>query len=153
MMKKTFAAIVAATAILGTTAIAQDIPKEVKARQGQFQIMAINLGILGGIAKGAIEYDAATAQAAADSLVGISMVSQAPLWVEGTDNMMIDGTRALPAIWDNIDDVVSKWNAFGEAAKAMQAAAGEGQAAIGPALGAIGGTCKACHDTYRGPAG
>lgn len=152
-MKKTFAAIVAAATLVGTGAIAQDLPKEVKARQGQFQIMAINLGILGGMAKGAIEYDAATAQAAADSLVGVSMVNQAPLWPAGTDNMSIDGTRAQPNIWENIDDVVAKWAAFGEAAKAMQAAAGTGQEAIGPAMGAIGGACKACHDTYRAPAG
>lgn len=152
-MKKTFAAIATVAALAGTVAMAQDVPKEVKARQGQFQIMAINLGILGGIAKGAIEYDAATAQAAADSLVGISMVNQAPLWPAGTDNMSIDGTRAQPNIWENIDDVIAKWNAFGEAAKAMQTAAGEGKDAIGPALGAIGGTCKACHDDYRAPAG
>lgn len=152
-MKKTFAAIVTAAALVGTGAVAQDLPKEVKARQGQFQIMAINLGILGGMAKGAIEYDAAAAQAAADSLVGVSMVNQAPLWAAGTDNMSIDGTRAQPNIWENIDDVVAKWAAFGEAAKAMQAAAGTGQEAIGPAMGAIGGACKACHDTYRAPAG
>ncbi len=150
-MYKTFAALAAATALTATAAFAQDLPKEVKARQGQFQIMAINLGILGGIAKGAIEYDAATAQAAADSLVGISMVNPAPLWVEGTDEMSIEGTRAKAEIWDNLDDVVAKWNAFGEAAKVMQAAAGEGPEAIGPALGTIGGTCKACHDAYRAP--
>lgn len=152
-MKKTFAALATVAAFGATSVAAQDLPKEVKARQGQFQIMAINLGILGGMAKGAIDYDAATAQAAADSLVGISMVSQGALWTEGTDNMSIDGTRAQPNIWENIDDVVAKWNAFGEAAKGMQAAAGEGKDAIGPALGAIGGTCKACHDAYRAPAG
>jgi cytochrome c556 len=66
MMKKTFAVAATIAAIGATTAYAQDLPREVKARQGQFQIMAINLGILGGIAKGEIEYDAATAQAAAD---------------------------------------------------------------------------------------
>lgn len=150
-MKKTFATL-AALAVFATGAAAQDLPKEVKARQGQFQIMAINLGILGGIAKGEIEYDAATAQAAADSLVGISMVNPAPLWPAGTDEMAIEGTRAKAEIWDNLPDVVSKWQAFGEAAKVMQTAAGEGPEAIGPALGQVGGTCKACHDAYRAPA-
>lgn len=127
------------------------MPKEVKARQGMFQIMAINLGMLGGMAKGEIEYDAATAQAAADSLVGVSMINPAPLFPAGTDEMSIDGTRAKAEIWENLPDVVSKWQAFGEAATAMQAAAGEGAGAIGPALGAMGGTCKACHDAYRAP--
>ena len=42
--------------------------RPVKARQGQFRILAINLGILGGMAKGETEYDAEAAQAAADTI-------------------------------------------------------------------------------------
>ena len=79
------------------------------------------------------------------------MVDPAALWVEGSDNISIDGTRALPAIWDNFDDFASKWGAYVTAANAMQAAAGTGLDAIGPALGALGGTCGACHDVYRAP--
>ncbi|WP_121631539.1 c-type cytochrome [Tropicibacter alexandrii] len=149
-MKKSFAAL-AALAVLGSAAFAQDMPKEVKARQGQFQILALNLGVLGGIAKGAIEYDEATATAAADSIVGVSMVHQATLFTEGTDSMSIDGTRAMPAIWENMDDFASKWGDLGTAAAEMQTAAATGKEAIGPALGKIGGACKACHDTYRAP--
>ncbi|CAG0911098.1 unnamed protein product [Cyprideis torosa] len=134
-------------------ALAQDMPKEVKARQGQFQIMALNLGILGGMAKGAVEYDAEVAQAAAGSLVGISMVNQGPLWPEGTSELDIDGTRAKVEIWDNLPDVLAKWSDFGTAAKAMQTAAGEGPEAIGQALGQVGGASKACHDAYRAPQG
>ncbi len=134
-----------------TTAAAAELPQAVKARQGQFNVMAINLGILGGMAKGAVEYDAAAAQAAADTLVAVSMINQAPLWPAGTDAMSIEGTRAEPAIWDNIGDVLSKWEAYGAAATAMQAAAGTGREALGPMLGQIGGTCKACHDAYRAP--
>ena len=150
-MKKTFAMIVALAVVGGSAAIAQDYSAALKARQGQFRIMALNLGVLGGIAKGEVAYDAETAQAAADSLVGVSMVHQPTLWPEGSDNMSIDGTRAQPNIWDNLPDVLAKWDAFGEAAKEMQAAAGQGPEAIGPALGKLGGTCKACHDTYRAP--
>ena len=149
-MKKSIVA-VAALAIRGSAAVAQDRPKEVKARQGQFQILAMNLGVLGGIAKGAIEYDEATATAAADSIAGVAMVHQATLFAEGTDSMSIDGTRAMPEIWDNMDDFASKWDALGAAAAEMQTAAATGKDAIGPALGKIGGTCKACHDTYRAP--
>lgn len=152
-MKKLFltAALVAATA--SGAVMAQSIPGEVKARQGQFRIMAINLGILGAMAKGQMEYDAEAAQAAADSLVGVAMVNQVPLWPAGTDNVAMAGiTRALPAAWDNFDDVAAKWAAFGEAAAEAQAGVGGGQEAIGPLLGKLGGTCKACHDAYRGPA-
>ncbi|CUH76927.1 c-type cytochrome [Tropicibacter naphthalenivorans] len=136
---------------LATAATAQDLPAEVKARQGQFRIMALNLGVLGGIAKGAIEYDAATASAAADSLVGVSMVHQPTLFKEGTDSMSVDGTRAMPEIWDNMDDFGTKWEAYKTAAAEMQTAAATGKDAIGPALGKLGGSCKGCHDTYRAP--
>ena len=143
----------AAVALLATPLLAQDraIQNAVKARQGQFQIMAINLGILGSMARGNTDYDAEAAQAAADSLVAISGVNPAPLWPEGSDSFSIDGTRAEPAIWENLPDVVSKWGDFGAAAVQLQAVAANGQAELGPMLGMIGGTCKACHDDYRTP--
>ena len=150
-MKKTFLTLALATAVAATGALAQDTNQAVKARQGQFNILAINLGILGGMARGEVAYDADTAKAAADSIGAVSMVTQVPHWPEGTDSMTVDGTRALPAIWENLPDVLDKWAALGTAAGELQTAAATGQEAIGPALGALGGTCKACHDAYRQP--
>ena len=143
----------AALAVMGTglSATAQDIPPAVEARQGQFQLMALNIGVLGNMARGNTDYDAGAAQTAADNLVTLSRIDQSFHWPEGTDNFALDGTRALPAIWDNLPDVVSKWNDFGAAAVELQAVAANGQGAIGPALGPVGGTCKACHDDYRTP--
>lgn len=141
-----------AACLIATPAFAQDdFSANLKARQGQFRILALNLGILGGMAKGEIAYDAETAQMAADSIHAVSMVKQSPmtLWPEGTDEMAIDGTRALPAIWENWDDFASKWSALGEAAAGLQSAAANGQEAIGPAIGPLGNACKACHDDYR----
>ena len=150
-MKKTFAAISAACllAVPAVPVFAQDVPDAVKARQGQFRIMAINLGILGSMAKGEREYDSEAAQNAADSLVAISGVHQAPLWPQGTDTMSIDGTRALPAIWENLPDVIEKWQAFGAAAEGLAAVAADGLEPMRAALGPVGGTCGACHDDYR----
>lgn len=149
---KLITAIALGVTIAGTSVYAQNSPpKHVKARQGQFQIMAMNLGILGGMAQGKIEYNAEDAQAAADTLVAVSNIQQGPMWPEGSDNIELDMTRANPSIWDNAADFASKWAAFGEGAMVMQAAASNGQEALGPAMGAIGGTCKACHDNHRGP--
>jgi cytochrome c556 len=134
-----------------TAAIAQDLPPSVQARKGQFQIMALNIGVLGNMARGNSEYDAAQASAAAANLVAISMLDQSFHWPEGTDNMAIDGTRALPAIWENLPDVVAKWQAFGAAATGLSAEAGNGLEAMRTALGPVGGTCGACHDAYRAP--
>lgn len=137
---------------VGAAALAQqDYSAQLAARQGQFRIMALNIGIVGNMARGNTEYDAAMAQLAADNLVAISTVNQTPHWPEGSDNMAIDNTRALPAIWDNQDDFLSKWQAFGAAAQGLQAVAGDGLEALQAAVGPVGGACGACHDDYRQP--
>ncbi|SHH21612.1 c-type cytochrome [Marivita hallyeonensis] len=152
-MKHLKTAIALAAMVSGTAVYAQDdFSAQLKARQGQFRIMAINLGILGSMAKGETEYSAEAAQAAADTLVAVSMIQQGPMWPEGSNDMAIDGTRAQTTIWEQNDDFLSKWSDFGTAAQAVQASAGNGQEALGPLLGQIGGTCKACHDTHRAPA-
>ena len=137
----------------GTAAYAQDdFSAQLKARQGQFRIMAINLGILGDMAQGKTEYNAEAAQAAADTLGAVSQIQQGPMWPAGSDNMAIEGTRAQPTIWDQNADFLSKWAGFGEGALAVQAAASGGVESLGPAMGQIGGACKACHDPHRAPA-
>lgn len=148
-MKPLFAAIAATAIALPAIAQAQSIENAIAARQGQFQIMLLSLQTVGGMARGNVPYDAEAAQVAADNLVSVSMLHPGPFWPEGSDNMSVEGTRALPAIWDNLDDVVSIWEDFGAAAEGLQAVAGDGQAALGPALGQVGATCNACHDNYR----
>ena len=144
------AAVLCATLGVTAAAIAQSsTPPAVEARQGQFQIMNINIAVLGNMARGNTEYDAATAQAAADNLVAISQLDQSFHWPAGTDNFEMDGTRALPAIWENFDDFASIWGDFGEASVAMAAVAGDGLDAVRGSIGAVGGTCGACHDSYR----
>ncbi|MCL3883649.1 cytochrome c [Marivita sp. GX14005] len=146
------ATIAAATLLTGAAVFAEtEHEAQLKARQGQFRIMAINLGILGGMAKGEIEYNADLAQAAADTLVAVSTISQAPMWPEGSDNMSIDGTRAQPTIWEKNDDFLGKWADLHPAALELQQAAGSGREALGPMMAKVGGTCKACHDEHRAP--
>lgn len=142
---------IVALAAMGTgiAATAQDLPAPVQARQGQFQIMALNIGVLGNMARGNTEYDAEAASTAAANLVAISQIDQSFHWPEGTDNFALEGTRALPAIWENLPDVVAKWTAFGSAAEGLAAVAGDGLEPMRAALGPVGGTCGACHDAYR----
>lgn len=151
-MKIFVTALVVAATMTGGSAMAQEHKNQIKARQGQFWTLAINLGVLGSMAKGEVEYSAEAAQAAADSIKGVSMVNMATLFPEGSDNMMVDGTRAQPTIWEQNDDFLAKWAALGEAATNASANAGNGQEALGPILGALGGTCKACHEAHRAPA-
>jgi len=150
-MKKTVFTLAAVAAVIGTVAVAQDYSANLKARQGQFRILALNIGILGGMAQGKIAYDAEAAQRAADSMVAVTHIDPGPLWPEGSDNMSIDGTRAMPSIWDENADFLAKWGALGDAAAGMQQVAATGQEALGPAMGKLGGACKACHDKHRAP--
>ncbi|MDO6731084.1 cytochrome c [Marinovum sp. 2_MG-2023] len=150
-MKK-LVTLVAATAILaGTAATAQDYKKEIKARQGLMQVIALNLGTLGAMAKGQMEYDAAVATAAGESLQGVSMVHFASLFPEGSDGGMIDGTTAKDSIAADVDGFNAKWEAFGLAATKAATEAGNGQEAVGPILGALGATCSDCHKSFRIP--
>lgn len=146
----TLAALVAGAALtFGGIAQAQNYDNQIAARQGMFQMNGVSLGILAGMVRGRIDYDADLAQAAADNLVNVSQFNMAPLWPEGSDSDAIESTAALPAIWENYDDFLAKFDDFGEAALVMQAAAGEGTDAIGVALRGLGGSCGACHDSYQ----
>lgn len=147
---KTFPILLAASiSLTGGAAFAQDADAAIKARQGQFRLMALNLSYLGAVAKGEAEYNAERAQAAADNLVTVSNINQGFNWPEGSSQLDIANTRAKPEIWENLDDVIAKWQDFGSAAQKMQSAAGGGPDEIRAAIGAVGGTCKACHERYR----
>ncbi|MFW5642042.1 MAG: c-type cytochrome [Roseicyclus sp.] len=153
-MPQRLIALLTASAI-GVSAIApmavaqDDLPFPVQARQGQFTMMGLNIGVLVGMARGERDYDAAAAQAAADNLVAISTIDQSFHWPEGTDNASLSGTRALPAIWEDLPDVNAKWEAFGAAAEGLADVAGDGLEPMQAAIGPLGATCSDCHDSYR----
>lgn len=142
-----------AVATLGVTAAAANPQLEaaVRARKAQMQLYGFNVGILGGMAQGNIPYDAATAQAAADNLVALASLSKTLQWPEGSDNAAMPDSRALPALWANLDDFAAKYDALATAAAAMQGAAGQGLDALKGAMGGIGAACAACHEAYRAP--
>ncbi len=134
------------------SATAQESNPAVDARQGQFQIMALNIGVLGNMARGNTEYDAEAAQAAANNLLTMSQIDQRFHWVPGTDNESIEGTRALPAIWEEGSRVIEIWGEFGTGAEGLAAVAGDGLDAMRAALGPVGAACGSCHDDYRAAA-
>lgn len=60
-------------------------------------------------------------------------------------------TGALPAIWQQTPLFNTKANAFANAARGLQrAAAGGNVGQIRAAFSAVGGSCKGCHDTFKG---
>ncbi len=142
--------VAALTTTLSLPALADN--PAVNARQAQFTLYSFNVGVLAQMAQGQMDYDAEMAQAAADNLYHLTRHDQSRLWPEGTDNESIAGTRALPAIWDDLEGFAGRYSALQDAAAAMQEAAGTDLASLQGALGGLGGTCQACHQEFRGPA-
>lgn len=125
----------------------------VKARQSHMQLYAHNIGILGAMAKGEAEYNADAASAAANNLVTLSsVINQRSYWAPGTSNAELgDETRALPVIWESGSTAGEIAGQLADAAAKLAAVAGDGQEALGPALGPVGGACGACHKANRKP--
>ena len=122
----------------------------VKARKAHMQLYAHNLGILGGMAKGEVEYNAEAASAAANNLATLTTFDQRSYWTPGTSTAELgEETRALPAIWEDSAKAIEIGGQLAEAAAALAAVAGDGQAALGPAMGGVGGACGACHKAYQ----
>jgi cytochrome c556 len=64
-----------------------------------------------------------------------------------------EGTRALPAIWENASEFSTRIQALRTAADGLVEAARGGNAeAIGTAQTAVQQTCQGCHMQFRGPA-
>ena len=126
-------------------------PAEVKARLGIMNNYSLNLGILGDMAKGTTDYNAEVAAVAAANLAAFSGTDQSLLWPADSDTMSIDGTRALPKIWESMADFNAKAGDLNTAAMALAAVAGTDLAGLQGAMGGVGGACGACHKAYREP--
>ena len=145
-----FAALAAPVGVaIAHTAHAQDTDAILAARQGQFRVLALNIGVVGSMAKGETDYNAEAATTAAENLVTATSLHQDFFWPEGTDTEHLEDTRALPAIWENLDDFQSKWQTLGTRAEELAAVAGDGLDALRPAVGGVGDACSACHEDYR----
>ena len=130
---------------------APDPAPAIKARQAQMQLYAFNLGTLGAMAQEKMPYDAAMASTAANNLAALAKLDQSMMWPAGSDADSAEGSRALPEIWANFEDVAAKGQAMRDAADAMAAAAGTDLASLQAAMGPLGGSCGGCHKPYRAP--
>ncbi len=121
------------------------------ARQDLMKLQAYTMGQLFMMAQGKVPYDAKAAKTAADNLAAITAYDVTPLFPKGSDNASGAKTYALPAIWENEPDFLAKYADMHKAALAAAEVAGNGQDALKGAMGALGGSCGACHKAYRAP--
>ena len=152
--RKLFGLTLAVTVAAGAVfAGGHNAPPEVqaaKARQAQMGLYGYNLGVLGAMAKGDVEFNAEIAKGSAANLVALASMNQATYWPAGSDSASIEGTRALPAIWEKPEEVFAMANALIDATMALEAAAGDLDSMRG-AMGGVGKACGDCHKAFRAP--
>ncbi|GAA3877175.1 cytochrome c [Celeribacter arenosi] len=146
-LKLTAVALLAATTL---TATAQDAAEgAVKARQAHMQLYAFNLGALGAMAKGAVEYDAEAATRAATNLATLAALDTRDFWLPGSAAGEVEGSRALPAMWSADSNAMVHAGNLRDATAALAASAGTDLASLQAGMGPVGGACSACHKAYR----
>lgn len=127
-------------------------PKEqaIKARQADMTLRGFNAGPLFAMAKGDIPYDAAMASKLANNLKTLMGVDIGHAWVPGTDNESYPGvSEALPALWEDMDEVRERGKAYADAVNNISGTAGNGIDALRAGVRDLGKACKGCHDDFR----
>ncbi|WP_299182291.1 cytochrome c [uncultured Neptuniibacter sp.] len=150
---KQLAKITLCTAMLATVtapAVADEVFKdEINARQGYYQIIKYNFGILGAMVKGKKDYDADIASTAANNIYNLSKLNNGMLWPKGSDNSQLDNTKAKPGIWENFADVKQKQSDWQLAVEKLASDAGNDLDSLKKSFGPVGKSCKSCHDDYK----
>lgn len=117
----------------------------IKYRQSALSLMGTHMGRVGAVVKGERPYDKVAVEA---DVAVIEMMSKLP-WSAFPAGSQA-GTKAKPEIWTD----QAKFRAAAEKMQAevqkLSAAARNGdQAQLRTAFGAVGQSCKACHDNFR----
>ena len=121
--------------------------QQIKYRQSAYTIIGAQMGILGGMASGKAPYDARAFQTAADRMAVLSTIA-AESFPAGSDAGA--PTKAKAGIWAEQAEFQKLMKDFTDRAAAVAQAARSGSLdTVKPAVGALGGSCKACHDKYK----
>ncbi len=149
-MKKTFAALILAS-VAGSVLAQQTLKPEemIKTRKAAYSFMAWNMGKIKANLDGTFNKDQVVASANAVAAVANSGLGA--LFGPGTDKEVGgEKTRVKPEFFqqqDKVREVAMNFNK--EANELAKVAATGDQAAIQAQFGKTGGTCKACHDSFR----
>ena len=138
-------AVIGLVAVIGVTGAAFAGP--IEDRQANMKNVGKAMGALAAIAKKEAPFDAGVVNTNATSL-GDNVKQAKAHFPDGSATGDTE-TWAKSEIWQNKADFDAKADKAVEAA--MQMASVTEEADFGAALGALGGTCKACHEDYRRP--
>ncbi len=128
-----------------TAATVADDP--IEARQTLMKNVGSAMQVAGNMARGETEFEPRAAHMAMRT-INSSIIGAMELFPEGTDS---GDTRALPEIWDNMDDFLAKAEALREASQAAIDAEPQDLDSFRPLVADVGNNCSACHEDYRRP--
>ena len=130
------------------TANAQAKPEDViRYRQSAYTVLLWNWMPMNSMVRDRIPFDAAEFARRAERVAAI-----APQLLEGFPEGSGSGapTEAKPEIWTDFADFTSKMKDLERESAALAAIAKSGdEAKMREQFAKVGGTCKACHDTYK----
>jgi len=129
---------------MSSVSVAADAEGQIKYRKSVMKAVGGHMGAMAGIMKG--NGDAANLPGHAHAMAELAKTTHG-LFPAGSD---FGDTTALIDIWDKPDEFAKAVKAFQDASAAVaKASTGGDMAAFGAAFGAMGKTCKGCHETFR----
>ena len=136
---------IAATLMVASFASAESAgEKAAKFREGNMAVIEWNMGILGAMAKGVMPYDKQQAERAAQHILSASDLVKDG-YIKDSYGKSDDKVKSIDAKRAEFDKYADK---FVEEAKVLVAGAGD-EAKLKAQMGAVGKTCKTCHDQFR----
>ncbi len=129
------------------TQAASEAQDQVEYREGVFHVMAWDFSQMKRMLEDESRYNAEDFQRRANRLV--DMAKMLPEGFPETRPKRVK-TDAKKQIWENWDDFQQKLNDIESKAGGLAEAAASGnKESVTKAFGAVGNSCKGCHDKYR----
>ncbi|WP_114418841.1 c-type cytochrome [Marinospirillum perlucidum] len=150
MLKKSLTLV--AAGIFATSALANDLfaPEDaVEYRQALYQVMAAQMSVMGGMAKGELAFDREEFRTRVGNLGKVAPMVPETYFPATSE---VEDSRLSSEAWEDMEGFQEKGQAFGQALQQLtQAATAEDfdLAAARSQVGNLGKTCRGCHDDYR----
>lgn len=132
----------------GLSTVSAESHQPVEMREAAMKTVGQSTGTIGKMLKGEVDFDAAAANAALAAMKEAT-VGFGDLFPDGTELQGSNEYKAAPAIWTDADGFTAEVAKFESAIDAAIAADAQDQAALGAVFGAVGQSCRSCHQTYR----
>ncbi|MEZ7818381.1 MAG: cytochrome c556 [Candidatus Azotimanducaceae bacterium] len=116
-------------------------------RQGLLKVVASYFGPIVGMARGQIPFDAAVVEKNAGKIAQLAPMLEDVFAMDTRASGLQSGAK--DGIWEDKADFNGKVATTTERAIALAAAASQGKGPTMKAFGALGSSCKNCHESYR----